>query len=459
MNPERMKQIVIVGGGAAGLAAAIFTAEKVDARYTRIFVLDGAASIGAKILVSGGGRCNVTNKVVTENDYFANPNIVRGVLKRFSELDTVKWFNSLDVRLKIEDTDKLFPVTDKAQTILHALLKRAKQLNVRICSNERVTRIEPRNNQFTISHTSGKTIADTLIMATGGQSLPKTGSDGAGWRIIKTLNHTVTPTCPALVPLMLNESFFHEEVSGVSLNVQTSVHVDGKCIDKRTGSMLWTHFGISGPVVMDASRFWVKADQEEKSPQFFINFLPDETFESVEKKLVDATRDNPRRQLGSLLSSPLPKRLAITLIESLDMEPDMPLHSLTRECRRDIVHALLELEVPVERHRGWNTAEVTAGGVPLDEIDRNTMMSRHHDQLYLVGEILDCDGRIGGFNFQWAWSTGYIAAQAIAKSYQNTSPTTEPQNEPQPETALESETQTNPESESESQPENNSPES
>ena len=258
MNPERRKQIVIVGGGAAGLATAIFAAEQLDPRYHRIVVFDGAESLGAKILVAGGGRCNVTNRVVSEKDYHGNPNIVRGVLKRFTEQDTVNWFKSLGVKLKVEDTDKLFPVTDQAKTVLYALMNRANDLKVKIATRDRVNRIEARDDgQFTVTHAKGKTIADVVVMSTGGKSLPKTGSDGQGWGLVRKLGHTVTETYASLVPLMLDRDFFHKELTGVSHEAEISISIDQKVVDKRRGSMLWTHFGMSGPVIMDASRTWV----------------------------------------------------------------------------------------------------------------------------------------------------------------------------------------------------------
>ena len=237
--------IAIVGAGAAGLSAGIFAAE--ENPNIKVVVLDGARTIGAKILVSGGGRCNVTNQQVTPADFHAPHRIVERILKRFDEHATVRWFDSLHVPLKQEQTGKLFPVSNKARTVLDALLRRCNELGVRIMSPHRVKDISSTNHGFQIVHEAGNIISHRVIMATGGQSLPKSGSDGHGWSIARRLGHTVTPTYPALVPLLLKDSFFHRGLSGISHEATLMTRVDGKVVDQRTGSLLWTHFGISGP--------------------------------------------------------------------------------------------------------------------------------------------------------------------------------------------------------------------
>jgi predicted Rossmann fold flavoprotein len=253
-----------------------------------------------------------------------------------------------------------------------------------------------------------------VVLATGGKSLPRTGSDGGGWDIAKRLGHAVTATVPALVPLVLREDAFHSELAGVSQAVELTTFVEGKLADRRVGSLLWTHFGISGPVVMDASRHWTLARAHGHGAELRCNFFPGQDFSQTEEWLLDTARVRPRVSLARVLGERLPDRVAEALVRRSGIESGTVLSQLSREQRRTLVRALTELLLPVERDRGWNFAEVTAGGVPLEEVNFRTMESRVVKGLYLVGEMLDCDGRIGGFNFQWAWATGYAAGRAVA---------------------------------------------
>lgn len=434
--------IAVIGAGAAGLAAGVFAGEaaRAAAKAIRIVLLDGAKTIGAKILVSGGGRCNVTHDQIQSEDYHASRVIVRNVLAAFDERQTVEWMQSLGIQLKREPTGKLFPTSDSARSVLAALLARLQDLGVEVRTGWRVTDVEPlersRNPQlpdsenarhsesrpitqresrpasFLIRSPAGQIVARQMILATGGRSLPRTGSDGAGYGIARSLGHSVSATFPALVPLVLENDMFHAEVSGLSHEAELSTFVDGKRADVRRGSLLWTHFGISGPVAMDASRFWTMNHTAGACVEMRCSFLPGESFDQVEKWLLAAGAARPRVSLGRQIADRLPERLADALIRRAGADPAQPLAQLSREHRRQIVHALTALSLPVARDRGWNYAEVTAGGVPLHEIDFRTMHSRKTPGLFLIGELLDCDGRIGGFNFQWAWSTAHIAGRA-----------------------------------------------
>ena len=405
--------IAVVGGGAAGLAAAIFAAE--NGRETRIVVLEGAAKLGAKILISGGGRCNVTHDVVRPEDFNGNRAIVRNVLAAFDAAAAVRWLESLGVALKREETGKLFPVSDRARTVLDALTRRCASLGVEILAGHRVGGVERHDSSFSVLHDRGRLAATRVILATGGRSLPRTGSDGSGWEMARRLGHSVTETFPALVPLLLDGSF-HRPLSGVSQEVELSTFASGRLVDRRTGSMLWTHFGVSGPVVLDASRHWVMAQAHGENPELRCGFAPRMSFEALEREWLAIIRDRPRLSARRLLGPRLAERLADALSSSAGIDPSMPAAQMSRTQRRELLHRVLELRLPVVRARGWDFAEVTAGGVPLGEIDYRSMQSRLVPGLYLVGEILDCDGRIGGFNFQWAWSSGFVAGRALARA-------------------------------------------
>jgi len=416
-----MHDVAVIGAGAAGLAASIFAAEaaaKGD-RPQSIVLLDGAKTIGAKILVSGGGRCNVTHEVVTPIDFFGNRRIIKNVLAAFSVEQTVKWFTSLGVELKREETGKLFPVTDKARTILTALVNRCHALGVIIHSDHRVAsvdRLPGPQAGFLVHHTHGTLYSRRVILATGGRSIPKSGSDGFGYTLVSRLGHHVTATVPALVPLVLEDTMFHEHLSGLSQEVGLTTVVKNRKVDCRTGSLLWTHFGISGPVVMNASRFWTLGHEQGETVEVYGNFLLGQTQEQAKSWFLEQATDNPRRSLLKTWVQQIPERFAEALCSHVECDPKMAVAQLTRKDRDRLLAALTQFKFPVKQDRGWNYAEVTAGGVPLEEINFRTMESTVVPGLYLIGEILDCDGRIGGFNFQWAWAAGFLAGRAVGRT-------------------------------------------
>lgn len=411
--------IAVIGAGAAGLAAAIFAAEaaaKGD-RPRRIVLLDGAKTIGAKILLSGGGRCNVTHDVVTATDYFGNRHIIRNVLAAFTVEQTISWFASLGVELKREETGKLFPVTDKARTILSALVTRCHELGITLLPDHRVTNVEsPTESGFVLQHSHGTLHAGRVILATGGRSIPKSGSDGFGYNLARRLGHSVTATAPALVPLVLAGTMFHKALSGLSQEVELTTMVQRRKVDQQIGSLLWTHFGISGPVAMDASRFWTLGQETGESPALYGNFFPGATQDHAKQWFMGQAAGTPRRSLVKTLAQRVSERFAEALCIHIECDPQKAIAQLPRKDRDRLIEALSKFHFPVERDRGWNYAEVTAGGVPLEEINFRTMESKLTPGLYLIGEILDCDGRIGGFNFQWAWTTGWLAGHAAAKN-------------------------------------------
>lgn len=410
--------LAVVGAGAAGLAAAITAAEvaQKEGHVQSVVMLDGAKSIGAKILVSGGGRCNVTHDLVAAADYFGNRRIIKNVLAAFSVEATIRWFAAMGVELKREETGKLFPVTDKARTVLTALASRCRALGIRIQLGHRVSSIETSlEGGFVLQHSQGTLRAKRVILATGGRSIPKSGSDGFGYELARRLGHQVTATVPALVPLVLDDRMFHKALSGLSCEVEVSTIVEGRPVDTRTGSLLWTHFGISGPVVMDASRFWCLARNQGVSAEVYGNLLPGQTQEQVRQWFVTETRNHPRRSLGNTLAQRLPQRFADSLIQYAGCDGQTAIAQLPRTDRDSLLPLLTKFPFPIVQDRGWNYAEVTAGGVPLEEINFRTMESKRVPGLYLIGEILDCDGRIGGFNFQWAWATGHLAGCAVGR--------------------------------------------
>jgi predicted Rossmann fold flavoprotein len=351
----------------------------------RVVAFDAAPRIGAKILISGGGRCNVTHDVVRAEDFNGNRNAIGKVLRTFDVPATIAFFESLGVALKREETGKLFPVSDRARDVVDALLRAAASAGVEIRTGVRVTSLRDLD-------------AAHVILATGGRSVPKTGSDGSGYALARAAGHTVTPVFPALVPLIVADGHWSRTISGTSVEAELAVKSPtGRVLHRERGSMLFTHFGLSGPAVLDISRHFIAAQPAALAA----NFLPGETFESVEALLL--SHENPHATLASILRRRLPDRL-IAHIAS-----DVPLKQLNKDERRRAIRTVVDCALPVERDRGFDYAEVTAGGVPLAEVDVRTMRSRLAPNLSLCGEILDVDGKIGGYNFQWAWASGRLA--------------------------------------------------
>ena len=382
----------------------------------RVMLLDGAKHLGAKILVAGGGRCNVTHDVVDERAFAGSSrNAIKKLLRRFDVPQTIAFFRDLGVELKREETGKLFPVTDKARTVLDALLSAASAVGAEIRNPWRVEGVRNTADGFAIESPAGTIASRCVILATGGRSLPKTGSDGHGYEIVRSLGHSVTRRVfPALVPLTLPKTHFITGLSGLSAIVTLAVHGGtGKKLVSFTDSMLCTHFGISGPVALDISRYLTDARFDDPDAHLTINWLGQLTPESVEASLLDLGKSSVGRWLRD---AGLPQRLAESLCSQAEVEPSAPAHQLTRHKRRMLVALLTHMVLPITGDRGFVHAEVTAGGVPLSELRLETMESRACPGLFVCGEICDVDGRIGGYNFQWAWATGYVAGSAAAAS-------------------------------------------
>ena len=278
---------------------------------------------------------------------------------------------------------------------------------------EPVVSVAPDGDRWRMETGSERWTARRLVLATGGLSVPKTGSDGSGLRMAASLGHTIVPTTPALVALVL-EGSFHLLLSGVSHEAAVEVTADGKTVARLVGPLLWTHFGISGPAALDASRHWLRAVARDQRAGARLSFLPGMDFAAVERMLVAAVASSPASTVRATVASRLPGAVADALLDALALNGGLQLAQFPRDDRRRLAHALTGWDLRITGSRGYNYAEATAGGVALDEVDHRTMESRRHQGLHLVGEILDVDGRLGGFNFQWAWSSAWVAGNAAA---------------------------------------------
>jgi predicted Rossmann fold flavoprotein len=403
-------EVVIVGAGAAGLMAGIWAGRTNPRR--RIVVLDGAHTLGAKILVAGGGRCNVTHDVVDETAYAGSSrNAIKKVLRRFDVAKTITFFRELGVELKREETGKLFPVTDSARTVLDALLRAAREANVQILNPCRVETIDKQGDTFSVSGAWGEIQTARVVLATGGKSLPKSGSDGHGLALAQSLGHKLTERIfPALVPLTLPKDHFVCGLSGLTLPTTLEVRSGtGKRLAAFSDSTLCTHFGLSGPSVLDISRYYIEAKLDDPNAMLTVNWIPEKSGEQVENELKTLGRTTLLRYFGGQV----PERLLRALCDEAGVEPSTTGDQLPREVRRALVTMWTQGPLPVTGNRGYLYAEVTAGGVPLADIRLETMESRVCGGLHLCGEICDVDGRIGGYNFQWAWASGYTVGVSV----------------------------------------------
>jgi hypothetical protein len=328
------------------------------------------------------------------------------------------------VQLKTEETGKLFPMTDDAHTVLDALVGAVHRAGAAIRPGCRVQAIHSDGDRFTLDTSQGPLHARRVIIATGGMSLPKTGSDGGGYKLAQALGHTIATPRPALVPLVLEVGHWLTRLSGIAVPAVLTLHAStGRVLHRQDGPMLFTHFGLSGPAVMDISRHWIIARAADAGAHLTANLCSGwisgsrrSAFDQADAWLQDQARAQPRSTVAGCLGEHVPQRLAGELCRSAAaIEPTTPLAQLGRESRRDLAHILTALPLPVVRDRGFLFAEATAGGVPLSEIDPATMASRRCPGLFLCGEILDVDGRIGGYNFQWAWASGRLAGIHAAR--------------------------------------------
>ena len=403
--------VIIVGAGAAGMMTAIKSAEG----GMRVLVLEGQKKAGAKILMSGGTRCNLTNKAVSEKDFNSEHIVyVRHVLRAFSNTQAIEFFKELGVDLVLEPTGKYFPVTNSGKTVLEALLRRINpQKNITFLCGHKVQAVGFNQELFIVKGEGFDFNGKNIVLTTGGLSYPSSGSDGTGFRLAQSFGHSMVETCPALTPLLTRDNNL-KSLSGITLEAKLTLFIDNKKQFSCEGSFLFTHFGFSGPVVLDISRHWLKAHGRK---QIFINFIPDYDENSWGEYLRELGTKNPHKTLRSVLIEAMPQRLAEILIQKAGLEASLIMNQLDKASRQRLIHQCVHYPLDVTGVLGYSKAEVTAGGVDFAQVDPKTLASKLRPGLFFAGEILDVDGRIGGFNFQWAWASGHVVAQALIKKH------------------------------------------
>jgi predicted Rossmann fold flavoprotein len=403
-----MSPIVVAGAGAAGLVAAIFAAERAS-----VVVIERTKDGGRKILISGGGRCNVLPAAL-EPDRFvtdSSPHLLRGMLRAWPLVGQRQFFErDLGIPLKLEEaTAKLFPVSDRAKDVRDGLIEFARRRGVEFQFDTSLTGATPTTDGWSVATSRGEIRARAVVLATGGLSVPTTGSDGTGIRVAAGLGHVVHDTYPALTPLVA-ESGPHASLSGVSLPVRLRAAWRGKSA-QASGGFLFTHRGYSGPAVLDLSHIAVRSriDGDTADPAVFrISWSPMDASD-WQRELTTATG-----LVVTIVARHLPQRLAELLMKEAGVPLDRRAAELRRSERTALIEALTAFLLPWTGDEGYKKAEVTGGGVALDEVDPRTLESRRHPGLFLCGEMLDAFGPIGGHNFAWAWSTGRAAGRGAA---------------------------------------------
>jgi hypothetical protein len=438
VNQPACCEVVVVGAGAAGLIAAMRAGE----RGRQTLLLEKNRRPGIKILMSGGTRCNITQ--ATDNQgiiaaYGPAGRFLHSALAGLSVDDTLALFAAEGLETKVEATGKIFPVSDRATDVLAALLRRFDRSAATMALEEPLLELTAHDSGFQVGGfqnggfqlvTARRVLqAAKVIITTGGQSFPGSGTTGDGYRLAAALGHSIVPPRPALVPITVGEPW-GREMSGVTLpDVSLRVLDPGavgadeskrkstpaaqtKVLAQRRGSLLFTHFGLSGPVVLDVSRA-VSGHERPQSLVLECDFLPTSTAAEFEGWLRSRCAAAGKRLAPSILPETLPRRLIDRLLMAAEIATDRRAAELTRDERGRLVEACKRLAVPVTGTLGFKKAEVTAGGVALAEVDSRTMQSKLVPGLFLAGEVLDLDGPIGGYNFQAAWSTGWLAGSSV----------------------------------------------
>lgn len=406
--------IVVVGGGAAGMMAACTAAR----RGASVILIERNAQLGVKINITGKGRCNVTNDSEPETlikNTLTNGRFLYSAFAAMSAQDTMAFFEKIGVPLKVERGKRVFPVSDRARDVSGALKTQLHRLGVQVLQHRVKAVAEKDGSVCGVLLQDGSVLAaDRVILATGGRSYPRTGSDGDGYRMARALGHTVTELRPSLVPLLTQETT-PAQMEGLALkNVTLTVKKDGKKVFSDFGEMVFTAKGISGPLVLSASAH-LDGKKHTYPYQAFIDLKPALDAETLDKRLLRDFAENSNRDFSNALSQLLPAKMIPVAVQMCGIPGNQKVHTITRVQRENLCVLLKAFPFTVVAAGGWDEAVVTAGGISVKEIDPKTMGSKLVRGLYFAGEIMDVDAYTGGFNLQIAWSTGYCAGQAAAE--------------------------------------------
>lgn len=413
-----VKKVIVIGAGAAGTMAAGVAAQN----GAEVVLLERNEKIARKVMITGKGRCNVTNNVTDTQEFISNipgnGRFLYGAFSSFNSQDTIDFFESYGVPLKVERGNRVFPVSDKAVDIVDALNKYITTNKVQK-KTERVTKLIVEDNEIRGIETElgNKYFADAVIVATGGLSYPKTGSSGDGYDFAKSVGHTVTELRPSLSALVCREGLC-SECMGLSLkNVAIRV-VDTqkkKEIYDDFGEMLFTHFGVSGPMILSASAHM--RNMEKARYEIYIDLKPALNHEKLDARILRDFADNSNKSISNILALLVPKSLIVPILKMAHIKPSEKANQITKEMRKALIDVIKGIKLTIMDFNDISEAIVTSGGVKISEINPKTMESKICKGLYFAGEVIDCDGYTGGFNLQIAFSTGQLAGKSAVENY------------------------------------------
>ena len=405
-----MKSVAVIGGGPAGIMAASMAAQ--NGHSVKLF--EKNEKIGKKLYITGKGRCNITNDCDTE-DFFLNiprnPKFLYSALYGFTNADIVSIINSMGVPTKVERGKRVFPVSDKSSDVIKALSRYLDRSGAELCLNSNVKSIKKKQDGFELNVNGGVQEFDAVILCTGGASYPTTGSNGAGYAFAREMGHTVTDIRSSLIPLATVEQW-PAELTGLSLKNVTlrAYNKKGKQVYEELGEMLFTHFGVSGPLVLSASS---RIADDPTGAVLTLDMKPGLTHEELDRRMLRDFEKNIRRQLINSLSELLPSRMIPIVVELSGVPGDTPVNSVTRGMREALVSTLKCIKLTVDHALPVEEAIITRGGIAVKEINASTMESKLVPGLYFAGELIDVDGYTGGFNLQIAYSTGVLAGRSV----------------------------------------------
>lgn len=404
-----MRKVIVVGGGAAGMMAAVFAARQGG----KVHLLEKNEKLGKKLFITGKGRCNLTNAADIEelfNAVVSNPKFLYSSFYSFTNDQTIDFFEELGVKTKVERGGRVFPQSDHSSDVISALSRELSRLGVEVSLNTKVKELIVEEGRVTgVLLASGKKmVSDAVIVASGGISYPSTGSTGDGYRFAKECGHKVTELLPSLVPMEVKE-WYAKELMGLSLrNIEIRITDGKKKLYEEFGEMLFTHYGVTGPVILSASSV-VGKGLKKKELTLHIDLKPALTEEQLDRRVLREFEANQNRQFKNSVDSLFPAKLKPVMVELSGIPEEKKVNEITREERSRFVHLIKDLTMTLTGLRGYNEAIITKGGVSVREIDPGSMESKNVEGLYFAGEVLDLDAVTGGYNLQIAWSTGYLA--------------------------------------------------
>lgn len=413
-----MSHVIVVGGGAAGMFAAIAASKNGH----QVTLYEKNEKLGKKIFITGKGRCNITNAADMEELFDAvvtNSKFLYSSFYGYTNQNVIDFFEDAGVPVKIERGNRVFPISDHSSDVIRALEREMKKVGVKVCLNTEVKSVEAEKGKFNkvVLKDTTTQAADACIVATGGLSYRSTGSTGDGFRFAENVGHKVTQCFPSLVPMETKEPWICE-LQGLSLrNVEAKILDGKKELYKDFGEMLFTHFGVSGPLIISASSYvgkkFMDKNGQKKELTLEIDLKPALTEEQLDQRVLRDFEENHNRQFKNAITKLFPTKLIPVMLELGGIDPEKKVNSIEKEERKQFVHLIKHFRMTLTGLRGYLEAIITKGGVNVKEIDPGTMESKLVKGLYFAGEVLDLDALTGGFNLQIAWSTGYAAGNAI----------------------------------------------